>query len=110
MIALNFRIYKYLVLSIFFCVLGSKLCASTLSEGNSFYSVHYYSCSLNRIIYLINDTIVPEQSGGNVEKINLNKLSDSGRGVQWNDSIAHVEDSLKKKRKGGTESGSIWRH
>jgi len=54
----------------------------------------YYNYSLFSN-YIINDTISPDSS--QIKIMNMKNLQ-TGRGIQWNDSIAQVEDSIKRNK------------
>ena len=58
----------------------------------------------NKVTCIFNDTVSPTPNDFNpyVNVININNLQ-QGRGIQWNDSIAYVEDSIHKKKKSKLE-------
>ncbi len=60
------------------------------------------ACCINSCHYNVNDTIVPNATNNDKNVIDFNELQ-NGRGIQWNDSIAHKEDSIKKNKKSQLE-------
>ena len=64
----------------------------------------FYFMYRNNLYFSVNDTIAPT-SNDSVVSVNINNLNNlqQGRGIQWNDSIAHAEDSIRKNKKSQLE-------
>ncbi len=100
--ALNFSNKIFLVLTVIISVIAGRTYALPKGEGftqcicNTHFR-HLFICHLDSVAPIKSDSVAP-----GVSVINLNDI-EQGRGIQWNDSIAHVEDSIRKNKKSQLE-------
>lgn len=99
---MNPKRYIYILFFVAFFCIGQSMLSSSPKRICSFVYRPLRSLAIQRV----NDTI-PQKNDSTTAKpdvINVDSLAkNQSRAVQWNDSLAQIEDSVKKSRRGALE-------